>query len=192
MWTSNGCILSLATFAFVSSSLVATNGFTISPLHGIYHPQHRYSIVAQSLHATSLLASPSLTTPSDVIVPSKEATRFKLDLLTSLQRLRELKARDGDFAIDFGVRGGELNETSRAPQKVDYYAISLDVGRAADDVMSICNSLATVNPCEEPTKYLGNQVNGTSVRIMPKQNVSSFCFLASMDFLPFTCVHSFM
>ena len=31
---------------------------------------------------------------------------------------RSIKERDGDFSIDFGVKGGEIDKKSRAPQKV--------------------------------------------------------------------------
>jgi hypothetical protein len=95
------------------------------------------------------------------VAPSVEAISLKKDLLESLQDLREKQARDGEFSIDFGVKGGELNQTSRAPQKVSYYAISDDVGQAADKVMSVCDQLAEVSPIDEPTKYLGDKVNGT-------------------------------
>lgn len=88
------------------------------------------------------------------------ATALKKDLLDSLGTLREKQARDGDFSIDFGVKGGELNRTSRAPQKVSYYAISDDVGKAADQVMTICQRLSEVNPTEEPTKFFGDKENG--------------------------------
>ena len=85
---------------------------------------------------------------------------LKKDLLDSLGILREKQARDGDFSIDFGVKGGELNRTSRAPQKVSYYAISEDVGKAADRVISICDQLAEANPTEEPTKFLRDKEKG--------------------------------
>jgi len=92
--------------------------------------------------------------------PCEKAFTLKTSLLTSIARLRNLQERDGDFGIDFGVKGGELNETSRAPQRVDFYSISTDVGEAADEVLEICDQLAQVSPIEEPTKYLGDEENG--------------------------------
>ena len=89
------------------------------------------------------------------------AASLKSELLSSIRTLKDQQERDGDFSIDFGVKGGELNSTSRAPQKVDYYAISEEVGKAADKVMKVCDSLADNSPTEEPTKYLGDKVNGT-------------------------------
>jgi len=90
-----------------------------------------------------------------------EAISLKKDLLDSIQDLRGKQSRDGDFSIDFGVKGGELNETTRAPQKISFYGISDDVGKAADKVLSICEKLTKLTPIKEPTKYLGNKVNGT-------------------------------
>jgi hypothetical protein len=95
------------------------------------------------------------------VAPSVEAVSLKKDLLDSLEDLREKQARDGEFSVDFGVKGGELNATSRAPQKVSYYAISDDVGQAADKVMSVCDQLAEVSPIDEPTEFIGDKVNGT-------------------------------
>mmetsp|Transcript_11596 Transcript_11596/g.19307 ORF Transcript_11596/g.19307 Transcript_11596/m.19307 type:complete len:304 (+) Transcript_11596:121-1032(+) len=95
------------------------------------------------------------------VAPSAEAVSLKKDLLESIQDLRDKQVRDGDFSIDFGVKGGELNQTSRAPQKVSYYAISKDVGQAADKVMSVCDQLSEVCPIDEPTQFLGDKVNGT-------------------------------
>ena len=95
------------------------------------------------------------------VAPSAEAIALKKELLESLQDLRDKQARDGDFSVDFGVKGGEINATSRAPQKVSYYAISEDVGKAADKVMSVCDQLSEVSPTDEPTKFLGDKVNGT-------------------------------
>lgn len=89
------------------------------------------------------------------------AHQLKEKLIDSVKKFRALQDRDGDVSVDFGVKGGELNETSRAPQKVDYYSISKDVGDAAAQVLSICDQLSAVSPIEEPTKYLGNRVNGT-------------------------------
>lgn len=95
------------------------------------------------------------------VTPSNEAVSLKQELLDSLDDLRTKQARDGDFSIDFGVKGGEINATSRAPQKVSFYAISEDVGKAADKVMSICDQLASVSPLNEPTQFLGDKLNGT-------------------------------
>jgi hypothetical protein len=91
---------------------------------------------------------------------SEQAFTLKTSLLTSIAKLRSFQERDGDFSIDFGVKGGELNETSRAPQRVNYYSISEDVGKAADEVLHTCDQLSKVSPTDEPTKYLGDKENG--------------------------------
>lgn len=54
----------------------------------------------------------------------------------------------------------EIDKKSRAPQKVNFYSISDDAGKAADAVMETAQQLANNNPTEEPTKYLGDKENG--------------------------------
>uniref|UniRef100_A0A7S2EC39 Plastid lipid-associated protein/fibrillin conserved domain-containing protein n=1 Tax=Trieres chinensis TaxID=1514140 RepID=A0A7S2EC39_TRICV len=85
---------------------------------------------------------------------------LKSSLLTLVRKLRDAKERDGDFSVDFGVKGGELNETTRTPQKVNYYSISKEVGETADEILSLCEELADVNPTEVPTAYLGDKERG--------------------------------
>ena len=58
------------------------------------------------------------------------------------------------------MKGGEIDAKTRAPQKVDYYSISHEAGRAADAVMDAAESLAARNPTEEPTLYLGDRERG--------------------------------
>ena len=57
--------------------------------------------------------------PAPPITPSS----LKQSLLENVQKLQSYMEIDGDFSIDFGVKGGELNSTSRAPRKVDYYTM---------------------------------------------------------------------
>lgn len=86
---------------------------------------------------------------------------LKKALITKISEFRELKVRDGNLVIDFGVKGGELNSTSRAPQKIDFYSISKDVGLKADEIIQLCTEkLSPISPTKEPTLYLGDQVNG--------------------------------
>lgn len=87
---------------------------------------------------------------------------LKMTLLDRIHTLRTIKDRDGDFDINFDVKGGEINKKSRAPQKVDYYSISSDAGKAADAVISTAELLSkkynlTAN---EPTLYLGDKKQG--------------------------------
>jgi hypothetical protein len=110
----------------------------------------------QQRSSSSLLLFGTSTPSTDEAVVT-----LKNELLNSIQHLKTIQSHDGDFSIDFGVKGGELNSTSRAPQKVNYYSISNAVGEAADVVMSICNQLAAINPTKEPTLHLGDTDHGT-------------------------------
>jgi len=92
--------------------------------------------------------------------PTAQATQFKDDLLDHIRKLRKVKERDGALSIDFGVKGGELNETSRAPQRVDYYTISPEVGKTADDVIASCGILSELNPTPNATAFLGDEEKG--------------------------------
>ncbi|KAL7468889.1 hypothetical protein ACHAXS_009131 [Conticribra weissflogii] len=105
-------------------------------------------------------SSPRSSDNSDGSSTDNRASALKTKLLTSIENLRTLQERDGDFSIDFGVKGGELDKKSRAPQKVDFYSISNDVGKAADKVMGLANQLAECNPTDEPTMYFGDKTNG--------------------------------
>mmetsp|Transcript_13640 Transcript_13640/g.27795 ORF Transcript_13640/g.27795 Transcript_13640/m.27795 type:complete len:326 (-) Transcript_13640:93-1070(-) len=97
---------------------------------------------------------------SECSSPDNQTSALKKELLTNIKNLRSLQERDGDFSIDFGVKGGELDKKSRAPQKVDFYSISDDVGNAADEVMGVASQLAECNPTNEPTIYFGDKTNG--------------------------------
>ena len=97
-----------------------------------------------------------------IITNTPDAEQLKTELLRRIDSLRTAKLIGGgkDFSIDFGVKGGELNSTNRAPQKVDFYSISDAVGRAADEILSICDTLATLNPSSNATQFLGDPKNG--------------------------------
>lgn len=105
-------------------------------------------------------SSPRCSESSECSSTDNQTSALKKKLLTSIKNLRTLQERDGDFSIDFGVKGGELDKKSRAPQKVDFYSISDDVGNAADEVMEVASQLAECNPTNEPTKYFGDKTNG--------------------------------
>mmetsp|Transcript_23178 Transcript_23178/g.40778 ORF Transcript_23178/g.40778 Transcript_23178/m.40778 type:complete len:237 (-) Transcript_23178:373-1083(-) len=57
-------------------------------------------------------------------------------------------------------RRGELNETSRAPQKIDFYSISKDVGDKAQEIINICEQLAAYAPLQDPTRFIGDKEHG--------------------------------
>ncbi|KAL7581428.1 hypothetical protein ACA910_022010 [Epithemia clementina (nom. ined.)] len=94
------------------------------------------------------------------IVANPEVEQLKEELLKRIDQLRAAKLVGGDFSIDFGVKGGELNATSRAPQKVDFYSISDSVGYAADAVLSVCDKLVAFSPISNATMFLGDPENG--------------------------------
>ncbi|KAL7541384.1 hypothetical protein ACHAXR_011857 [Thalassiosira sp. AJA248-18] len=104
----------------------------------------------------SLATSSSLGASSD----TSDNADLKADLLKRIETLRTIKERDGDFSVDFGVKGGEIDKKSRAPQKVNFYSISDDAGKAADAVMETADQLASNNPSDEPTLYLGDKEKG--------------------------------
>ena len=63
----------------------------------------------------------STTNPTNATILTPAT--LKQSLLENVKQLQTFMELDGDFSIDFGVKGGELNQTSRAPQKVDYYTM---------------------------------------------------------------------
>lgn len=138
-------IRSMAAFCLAAVWAIPCSGFVPPRVPGVRFAKH------------SAAAGVSL---SANIEPSAEAMTLKDTLLATVEKLRVLKDRDGDFSVEFGVKGGELNETTRAPQKVNYYSISEAVGVAADEVLEICESLSKISPIDEPTKFLGDKENG--------------------------------
>ena len=88
------------------------------------------------------------------------AKELKSLLVQRITEFRELKERDGDLSIDFGVKGGELNQTSRAPQKVDFFSISKDVGDKAQEIVQVCDRLVEYCPILIPTEFLGDATQG--------------------------------
>jgi len=86
--------------------------------------------------------------------------KLKETLTQAIKEFRKLKDRDGNLSIDFGVKGGELNSTSRAPQKIDFYTISKDVGDKANEILHICDQLSNYTSIETPTEFLNDKENG--------------------------------
>jgi hypothetical protein len=148
--------LLLATFTLLSSKSSAflvgkgLTGWTSSPSRPQLPSSSRIILFAENDSGNDLQEESS----------TKAGEKLKELLIQTVSELRELQDRDGDFAVDFGVKGGELNSTSRAPQKVDYYSISKEVGEKADRVLEICNQLAKESPIPDPTRYLGDLENG--------------------------------
>lgn len=57
----------------------------------------------------------SLTLPSPSL---SNIQSLKSELFSAIKELNKLKEKEGDFSIDFGVKGGELDKKSRRPAKV--------------------------------------------------------------------------
>ena len=91
----------------------------------------------------------------DARFSGNSAASLKTELYDSIARLNKLKEDEGDFSVDFGVKGGELDSDSRAPRKLDFYTISENVGRAADKVFTAVDALSAVNPTPSATSQWG-------------------------------------
>ena len=116
------------------------------------------------------LPFPALSMVSDGRAGSNSNVEtLKEILVNKIKEFRKLKERDGDVSIDFGVKGGELNSTSRAPQKIDFYTISKDVGDKANEILEVCEQLSKCIPKEQDildkeddddTTYTLSKLNG--------------------------------
>ena len=81
----------------------------------------------------------------------------KASLFTSISSFDEVRSRGG-VNIDFGVKGGELDKDTRAPTNLadgGFYAVSEELGKAADDVLARVDELFPLNPTPDPTRFLG-------------------------------------
>lgn len=99
--------------------------------------------------SSSYLDSLSPPPPPDSI-PS-----LKIALFSAVSTLRSRQLLDGQFSVDFGVSGGELDSKTRAPKKLNFYDISDGVGKAADVVFDLVDRLASVNPTASATAGWG-------------------------------------
>ncbi len=122
------------------------------------------------LVATASAFAPSWKTPAQrlstsLFGASGETTveSLKTELLEKISNLKTLQDEDGKIAVDFGVKGGEIDEKSRAPRKLDFYTVSERVGKAADSIFESVEELAKINPTAEATEGLGDKkYEGTS------------------------------
>jgi len=112
-------------------------------------------------------------TEEDPLQAAGEPEDLKRRLLIDLASFRWLLQKDSDegggVAVDFGVKGGELDQETRAPQKVDYYSVSKEVGDAAALIVKLCGEdfakAAAAGKRKgavvaEPTKFLGDKERG--------------------------------
>lgn len=79
-------------------------------------------------------------------------------LMDEIHVFRNIKAQKGGVAVDFGVRGGELNE-NRIPNNLvasrKYYKVSEELGKAADRVVELVEQLGELGAGLEPTRFFG-------------------------------------
>mmetsp|Transcript_23683 Transcript_23683/g.54699 ORF Transcript_23683/g.54699 Transcript_23683/m.54699 type:complete len:365 (-) Transcript_23683:20-1114(-) len=102
---------------------------------------------------------------SHLIVSAGSATMpqesMKEELLSAIAHFKAVELRDGTASIDFGVRGGELNETSRAPRNLQadgaFRRVSSELGEAADKVLGIVDKLSAYNPTPDALEHFGTK-----------------------------------
>ena len=97
------------------------------------------------------------TRPTSRITALTQPTAAKQALYDAIGHFDKLKSRDGTGPVDFGVKGGELDDESRAPKKLDFYSVSPDLGNAADAVISAIQTLEPLNPTADATQFFGTE-----------------------------------
>jgi hypothetical protein len=97
-----------------------------------------------------------LTASLPPIIVSPEATKLKGQILEKILEFRKIKRRDQPFTLSQKKR----RSASQGPQKIDFNAISPDLGDKAQEIVELCNQLAQYNPINEPTKFLGDSERG--------------------------------
>lgn len=84
---------------------------------------------------------------------------LKTDLLEAIATFKTLEAEGGAVSVDFGVRGGEINGTSKAPRNLAsagaFYAVSDRLGNSADEVLKLAKKLGSLSPTQQPLSNFG-------------------------------------
>ena len=89
-----------------------------------------------------------------------ESQAAKAALLAAIADFNVAKEESGEMAVDFGVKGGELDKDSRAPVNLadgGFYQVSERLGKAADKVIQQIDVLKPLNPTADPTEFFGTQ-----------------------------------
>ena len=100
---------------------------------------------------------PARCLPPRMTATAEERASAKAQLFSAIGAFDEVRAR-GTVDVDFGVQGGELDAESRAPRNLadgGFYAVSEELGKAADDVLAKVDALLPLNPTPDPTRLLG-------------------------------------
>lgn len=107
--------------------------------------------------------------------------KAKEELLAAVESFKNIQQEVGTASVDFGVKGGELNQTSRAPRNLaadgSFYRISEDLGKAADAVLERVDAMARVNPSAEPLECFGTAGGATC----PLHGTWSLLFTTAAD-----------
>ena len=126
-------------------------------------------------HRSSLFSESTPSSSGETTVES-----LKTDLLQKISALKQLQEEDGKIAVDFGVKGGEIDEKSRAPRKLDFYTVSERVGKAADSIFQTVEELSKVNPTPEATLGLGDKTLDES-SVPPLEGAWNLLFSTAAD-----------
>jgi len=104
-------------------------------------------------------AEPAEAEPTEAEPAAAATPGAKEQLLSAIAHFKAVQERDGTEAVDFGVRGGELDKKSRAPRNLAsdgaFYRISEDLGKAADRVLALADELALASPNPAPLRGFG-------------------------------------
>lgn len=128
---------------------------------------------------TSLCSSSSSSSGSDNA--GVGVSSLKTELLEKIASLKRLQDEDGKIAVDFGVKGGEIDQKSRAPRKLDFYTVSERVGKAADSISETVDKLSRVNPTIAATAGLGDKNYDDSKTKPPLEGPWSLLFSTAAD-----------
>jgi len=107
----------------------------------------------------SLVAVPRF---SGSMSATEDRAAAKARLFAAISSFDEVRSRGG-VNVDFGVKGGELDKDTRAPTNLadgGFYAVSEELGKAADDVLARVDELFPLNPTPDPTRFLGTVEGG--------------------------------
>ncbi|CAL1132757.1 unnamed protein product [Cladocopium goreaui] len=101
--------------------------------------------------------SPSRSGKKERCEPSVRSFAAKAELLEAIHTFQEELNRTSNLSIDFGVKGGELDEKDRAPSNLAasgaFARASVRLGQAADEVLQKVERLK--GGCPEPLKGFG-------------------------------------
>lgn len=139
----------------IQNGMIASS-FSFSQTRSMQSRNKAMKIISSTSTISQAYKSPlfsSSASPSNENSNEQTLTTLKKTLVQSIQYLRDIQERDGDISIDFGVKGGELNSTTRAPQKLDYYRISEEAGQACDRILDTSNELSKLTPNPDPVQY---------------------------------------